>query len=319
MKKTMIICLLLIVLVGCSGTKNQAKYTIGVLQYADHPSLDAAYEGMMSHLNETIGEGNYRLIYQNAQGDNGNNELMARGFASEHVDLIYAIGTNAAQSAMNATDGKEIPVVFNAVTDPVSAGLVDSWTQPGRNITGVSDLTPVEKQMELIEELCPDAHRVGIVYNIGEINSVTQIEKIKSLSSAHSFEIVESGISSVQEIPIATQQLVENVDVIFNITDNMIVASTANIVDIALKQNIPVVASEDGQIGEGILATESLSYYALGESAGALIYDILVEGSKPQNISVVTSTETQLYINNDVAEQLGLEIPESLKSRNVMK
>ncbi|MDE8227364.1 ABC transporter substrate-binding protein [Erysipelothrix rhusiopathiae] len=180
MKKTMMFCMLLLLLVGCNSTKQKDIYTIGVLQFVDHPSLDAAYEGVKVKLDKIIGSENYRIIYQNAQGENGNNELMARGFVSQNVDLIYAIGTNSAQSAKNATEGTSIPVVFNAVTDPVSAGLVDSMEQPGQFVTGVSDQTPIEKQLALIKALLPEAKRMGIVYNMGEINSLTQVDVITS-------------------------------------------------------------------------------------------------------------------------------------------
>ncbi|WP_323610666.1 ABC transporter substrate-binding protein [Erysipelothrix enhydrae] len=317
MKKTMILCMLLLILVGCNSTKQKDLYTIGVLQFADHPSLDAAYEGMKVKLDKIIGSENYRIIYQNAQGENGNNELMARGFVSQNVDLIYAIGTNSAQSAKNATEGTSIPVVFNAVTDPVSAGLVDSMEQPGQFVTGVSDQTPVEKQLALIKALLPEAKRMGIVYNIGEINSVTQVEVITSFEK--DLEVLSIGVTSMQELPIATQQLAEKVDVIFNITDNMVVASTANIVDIASKYKVPVFASEDGQLDEGILATESLSYFDPGESAGDLICKILVHQVNPNNLSILISDKTKLFINKAVAREFGIEIPALLEERNELK
>ncbi|MDE8314918.1 ABC transporter substrate-binding protein [Erysipelothrix rhusiopathiae] len=317
MKKTMIFCMLLLLLVGCNSTKQKDIYTIGVLQFADHPSLDATYEGMKVKLDKLMGSENYRIIYQNAQGENGNNELMARGFVSQNVDLIYAIGTNSAQSAKNATDGTSIPVVFNAVTDPVSAGLVDSMEQPGQFVTGVSDQSPVEKQLALIKALLPEAKRMGIVYNIGEINSVTQVEVITSFEK--DLEVVSIGVTSMQELPIAIQQLAEKVDVIFNITDNMVVASTANIVDIASKYKVPVLASEDGQLDEGILATESLSYFDLGESAGDIICKILVDQVDPNNLSILISDKTKLYINKEVAREFGIEIPALLEERNELK
>lgn len=317
MKKTMIFCMLLLLLVGCNSTKQKDIYTIGVLQFADHPSLDAAYEGMKVKLDKIIGSENYRIIYQNAQGENGNNELMARGFVSQNVDLIYAIGTNSAQSAKNATEGTSIPVVFNAVTDPVSAGLVDSMEQPGQFVTGVSDQSPVEKQLALIKALLPEAKRMGIVYNIGEINSVTQVEVITSFEK--DLEVVSIGVTSMQELSIAIQQLAEKVDVIFNITDNMVVASTANIVDIASKYKVPVLASEDGQLDERILATESLSYFDLGESAGDIICKILVDQVDPNNLSILISDKTKLYINKEVAREFGIEIPALLEERNELK
>ncbi|AYV35006.1 ABC transporter substrate-binding protein [Erysipelothrix rhusiopathiae] len=317
MKKTMIFCMLLLLLVGCNSTKQKDIYTIGVLQFADHPSLDAAYEGMKVKLDKIIGSENYRIIYQNAQGENGNNELMARGFVSQNVDLIYAIGTNSAQSAKNATEGTSIPVVFNAVTDPVSAGLVDSMEQPGQFVTGVSDQSPVEKQLALIKALLPEAKRMGIVYNIGEINSVTQVEVITSFEK--DLEVVSIGVTSMQELPIAIQQLAEKVDVIFNITDNMVVASTANIVDIASKYKVPVLASKDGQLDEGILATESLSYFDLGESAGDIICKILVDQVDPNNLSILISDKTKLYINKEVAREFGIEISALLEERNELK
>ncbi|QIK70545.1 ABC transporter substrate-binding protein [Erysipelothrix sp. HDW6C] len=316
MKKTIVALLvLLMVLTGCGSNGNGDKLKIGVLQLAEHPSLDATYNGMVEMLNELVGEENYVVDLQNAQGDLTNADMMANKFVNDKVDVIYAIGTNAAQSAYNAAEAAGIPVVFNAVTDPVAADLVETMEKPGRNVTGVSDISPAKKQLSIVKEILPNAKKIGVVYNVGEVNSMVQIEVLQSVAGELGLEIVVKGVSNVQDITLAAQQLSSEVDAFYNITDNMVVAAMASIVDVANTAKLPVFASEDGQFDEGLLATESLSYHALGREAGTIINDILKNGKKAADIPVVTSDSTVLYVNEDVAKTLGIVLPESVLSR----
>ncbi len=317
MKKLLAVLLVLLVITGCTTKPgNEEKvYKIGVLQLVDHPSLQATYDGMIEGLNELIGEGNYEVSHHNAAGDPANAQLIAQQLVDDKVDLIYAIATSAAQAAYAAAEEAGIPVVYNAVTDPVDAGLSDSMEKPGNHATGVSDISPIDVQLALVKEILPDAKNVGILYNTGEDNSRVQLEIAKQEAKKIGLTIVEQGVSSANEIEDAATQLASKVDAIYNITDNMIVNATAQVVGIADDANIPVMASEAGQIELGILGTESIDYHNLGDLAAEVIKEILVDGKSPADIAVKTVTETVLYMNVDVAEKLGIELPQTVLDR----
>ena len=314
---------LALLLAGCgnSGDSDKEKtddgkktYKIGIIQQMEHPALDSAREGLEKYL-KGKSDAKFEITVKNAQGDNGTADTIAKQFVSEDVDLIYSIATNASQAAVNATGGTDIPVVFNAVTDGVEAKLVTSNEKPGGNVTGVSDAAPLEKQLEMISEFLPEAKKIGMIYNIGEVNGKLQVKQVEKLASKYNFKIVKKGVSATTEIATAAEQLAGDVDCIYNITDNMVVSATASITDKANAKNIPVFAAEDGQMKAGLLASDSISYEKLGEQAGSVAYDILVNGKKAGDIPVETAKDTTLYINKKVAEQLGIKIPDSLAER----
>lgn len=319
MKKIIVLVVLLgLVLTGCS-TKSENKPVIGVLQLAEHRSLDATYEGLVEVLDEKLGKDNYSINLKNAQGNMSNVQIIAEQFVKDGVDIIYAIGTNAAQTAFNVSEGTDTVVVFNAVTDPVAAGLVSANDSPGERITGVSDISPAKKQFALVKELLPEAKTVGIVYNIAEVNSKVQIDTLTPIAKEMGIEIISQGVSSMQDLSLAAKQLASKVDAFYNTTDNMVVSATSTIVDIANQQGIPVFASEDGAFEDGILATESLSYLELGKRGGDIVYDIISGAKKVVDIPVVISEETNLHINEEVAKKLGIVINEGLKSRMIVR
>ena len=314
---------LALLLAGCgnSGDSDKEKtddgkktYKIGIIQQMEHPALDSAREGLEKYL-KGKSDAKFEITVKNAQGDHGTADTIAKQFVSDDVDLIYSIATNASQAAVNATGGTDIPVVFNAVTDGVEAKLVTSNEKPGGNVTGVSDAAPLEKQLEMIREFLPEAKKIGMIYNIGEVNGKLQVKQVEKLASKYNFKIVKKGVSATTEIATAAEQLAGDVDCIYNITDNMVVSATASITDKANAKNIPVFAAEDGQMKAGLLASDSISYEKLGEQAGSVAYDILVNGKKAGDIPVETAKDTTLYINKKVAEQLGIKIPDSLAER----
>ena len=309
---------------GCSkgdaSTNNDSgsddTLTIGIVQHQEHPALDSAREGFLAKLKE-LGYDESKIDFQikYAQGEAGTDDLIVKQFVADKVDLIYAIATPAAQSAYNATMDTEIPVIFNAVTDAVEAGIVQSNEKPGGNVTGVSDAAPLEAQIKLIREMLPEAETIGMLYNLGEVNGKIQVDQVKALAPEYDFEVKDLGVSATTEIPTAAEQLSGDVDCFYNITDNMVVNATASVVDKANAKNIPVFAAEDGQMAQGLLASDSISYYSLGEQAGQIAYDILVNGKNPADIPVETAKDTTLILNQKVAEALGIEIPEELLKR----
>lgn len=318
MKKLTMVVLVLLLLVGCGSKGNDTgskKYTIGVVQLAEHPSLDATYEGLKEVLEEKLGKDNLVIDYKNAQGEINNANMIVSKFVSDKVDLIYAIATNAAQSAYNGIQGTDIPVVFNAVTDPVDAGIVKSLEKPGDNITGVSDLSPLALQIKIIKDVLPDAKKVGILYNVGESNSPIQIALLKEAVKDMGLEIIDKGVSDQSEIPLVAKSLTSEVDAFYNITDNMLVNATETLVAVADEAGIPVFATEDGKLDVGLLGAESLSYHRLGQVAGDVVVDILLNGKDAGSIPVTHLDETKLYLNLETAEKLNIGISQALLDR----
>ncbi|MEG0327066.1 MAG: ABC transporter substrate-binding protein [Erysipelothrix sp.] len=318
MKKVLVIMMSLILLAGCaSQTSNESKYRIGVIQIAEHPSLDAALRGAQEYWEEKYGE-DVEFVVKNAQGNVADADLIAQSMVSDKYDLIYAIGTNAAQSAFYATEGTGIPVVFNAVTDPVEAQLVDTLDHPGNNVTGVSDLAPADRQLMVVKNIFPNAKKVGIIYNTGEINSTVQIDALLKIAPSLGIDLDIVGISNIQDVSTVVTQMLGRVDAIYNITDNMVVSATSTITELATKKGIPVFASEDGQIKEGILAAESLSYDQLGRKAGEMIEKILINNVQPESLSVYQSRETTLILNQLVAEKFEIDL-NNYKNAKIVK
>lgn len=308
------VVLILGILTGCSDAKNE-KLTIGVVQLVQHPALDATVDGLKDYLERAGLLDQVNIVIRNAQGDPGVALTISQQFVSDGVDLIYAIATPAAQAAFNATMESKIPVVFNAVTDPVAAGIVASLSNSGNHVTGVSDAAPLDKQLQLIKEILPNASRIGLLYNLGEINGKIQVEQVAQLAPALGMEAVILGVSSNNEIAAAAAQLVSQVDAIYNITDNMIVGATSVIVDKANEVRIPVFAAEDGQMEQGLLAVDGLSYFKLGQQAGPLVEQILFNNALPSALAISTAVDTQLNVSMEVAEMLGITIPESVALR----
>lgn len=307
-------------LAGCSKTPNESAnsenktYSIGISQIVEHPALDDARKGIIDALKEEgfIEGQNLEIDFQNAQGEMANAQTIADGFASAKKDMIVAIATPSAQAAYNAT--KDIPIVFTAVTDPVSAGLVASLDKPGGNVTGSSDAAPMEKQFELIKTLVPNVKKLGVIYNTSEANSVVQVDQAKSIAAKLGLEIVEVGITSVNDIDQALNSAIGNIDALYVPTDNTVVSSIPLVANKCIENKIPVISAEDGAVKGGALATEGINYYNLGLQTGKIAAQIL-KGGKPAEIPVGLLEDTTLVINETTAAKLGITIPEALKAR----
>ena len=306
MKRFLVVWLVLLVLVGCSTEGEKSQFKVGILQWTNHPALDDAREGLVAELKD------YDIVYKNANDDASNANMMLAQMLDEGVDLIYAIATPAAQVAASQAD---VPVVFNAVTDAVAAGLVSSNEAPSANVTGVSDMAPIERQLALIKEFLPEATSVGVLFNTSEDNSVRQIEMIKSLIDKHGLNLNIQGITSPQEIALATEALAIKSDALYIITDNMVASATSQVVNVANEHSIPVFMAEGGQFEHGILASDSISYEKLGKQAAAMVKKILEDGVAIADIPVEISEDTELLVSDEVAKLLGIEIPVSILER----
>ena len=290
------------------------SYTIGINQFAVHGSLDNCREGFLEGLAENgIVEGkNLTVLEENAQADPGLAAQISTNFAGQKVDLICAIATPSAQSAYSVGRKNDIPVIYTAVTDPVAAELANADGTPVGEVTGTSDKLPVESQLKMIRTMLPDAKTIGIMYSTSEINSVSAIEEYKEAAPEYGFEIVESGISSTADIPLAADALVEKVDCINNLTDNTVVSSLPVILDKAAKKNIPVFGSEIEQVKIGCLAAVGLDYVSLGEQTGKMAAKVLKGEKKASEMNFEVIEEAAFYGNNKVAENLGITIPAEL-------
>lgn len=305
-------------LAGCGGSDGNSAdgYTIGISQFAEHGSLDNCREGFIQGLAEAgIVEGeNLTIEYKNSAADMGTASQIASGFVSDEVDMICAIATPTAQASYNAAMDAEIPVVFTAVTDPVAAELASEDGTPVGEITGTSDKLPVEKQLEMIREILPEAKKIGIIYTTSEANSVSAIKEYEEKVADYGFELITKGVTAVSEVGLAAEDLLTQVDCITNLTDNTVVSALATVLDKANAAGIPVFGSEIEQVKIGCLAAEGLDYVALGRKTGEMAAKVLKGEAKASEITFEQITEAGLYVNTKVAENLGITLAEDLVS-----
>lgn len=298
---------------GTDASKSKDVYKIGITQYADHPSLDNCREGFIEGLkaNGFVEGKNLKIDYQAAQANDSMNTQIAQTFANSGMDLVCGIATPSAQALYVACKEKNIPVIFNAISDPVSAELAVSETQPMEGITGISDLLPVKAQLELIREILPDAQKIGIIYTTSEANSVSTIELYKTLAAEYGFKIIDKGIAKQAEVTQAADILLKQVDCISNLTDNTVVAALSAVLEKANAQGIPVFGSEEEQVRNGCIASAGLDYVALGVQAGNMAARVL-KGEDISTIPFETIQESKLTVNLKAAEDLGLKIPNDI-------
>lgn len=305
-------------LAACSsGDKEKADgkvLKIGVIQLIKHDALDRAYEGFVAGLEElgyVEGE-NLEIEYQVAAGEQANCLSIAESMINDKKDLIFTIATPAAQAAASKTD--EIPIVLTAVTDPAGSGIVASNEEPGRNVTGTSDLTPVAEQIDLLTQIIPDAKKVAVLYCSTESNSEIQLNMAKEAAKAKNLEIVEASVSSSNEIQQMVASLRGKVDAIYVPTDNVIAAGMETVSMVATDAGLPVICGEAGPVKAGGLATLALDYYDLGVSAAKQAVDILVNGKDITKMPIeYLSKDTLKYaVNKAIAKQLGITIPEEI-------
>ena len=332
MKKKMIFLMitaaLLTAFAGCgaatsaSGSENSSggeSYTIGISQFAEHGSLDNCREGFLEGLKEEgLEEGkNLTVKVNNAASDMGTAAQIAQSFAADDMDLICAIATPAAQAAYNAAMDKGIPVIYTAVTNPEEAQLADSDGNPVGAVTGTSDQLPVEAQLKMIRELLPEAKTIGILYTTSEANSVYSISQYEKLAGDYGFTLETAGVTSTSEVSLAAADLLDKVDCLTNLTDNTVVSALPSILDAANKKNIPVFGSEIEQVKIGCLAAEGLDYINLGKETGKMAAKILKGEASAEEMNYELLTDSSLYINQAVADNLGITIPDSMTERAV--
>lgn len=293
---------------GC-GTGTASVPVIGISQYAEHPSLDNCREGFLLGLQEAgLAEGtDYTIDYQNAGNDNNIATQIAQNFSSKNVALMCAIATPAATACFAAAEDKDIPVVFNAISDPQQANLTEG------NITGVSDKLPIDPQLALIRQLQPDAKTIGILYTTSEPNSVSAIAEYEAKAAAYGFTIDAVGVTSESEVTQAADTLINHqVDCFSNLTDNNVVNVLASILEKTNEAGIPVYGSEVEQVKKGCVASAGIDYVALGKMAGRQAAKILKGEATATDMPYETVSEYSTYINSDALAAMQLTVPAEL-------
>lgn len=287
-------------------------YKIGLVQMMEHPSLDEIRNSVLAELKaQGYDESRVVIDYQNGQGDMGTLNTIAQKFVGDEVDMIIAIATPSAQAAAAATT--DIPIVFSAVTDPVSAGLVSSVEAPDRNCTGTSDAIPTAQIFELAEKLTPGIKTYGLLYNQGESNSVSVIADAKQALTARGLAYEEACVINSGEVTSAAQSLVGKVDAIFSPIDNTVAFAMPNLAQICIENKLPAYVAADSMVNDGGLATVGVNYTQLGKQTAGMAIEIL-NGKAVADVPVQVLTEYSTVINPETAAALGITVPAELAS-----
>ncbi|WP_105140253.1 ABC transporter substrate-binding protein [Streptococcus suis] len=298
----------LLILAACSSSSEQASsdvVKVGVLQYMEHESLTAAREGFVAELEANGYKEGEKLVldYQNAQGDQANLQTISEQLIDGN-DIVLAIATPSAQSL--ATVSTETPIVFTAVTDPLSADLVESIEKPGGLLTGTSDQAPIDKQVELLGQAVPDAKTVGILYTTSERNSEVQVEQAKELLEKAGYKVVVKGITSTNEVQDATTSLMKDVDALFIPTDNTVASTMTMIGELSVEHKVPVIGGSTDMVDEGGLLTYGTNYEALGRQTAKMAIKI-IEGANVSETAVEYPETVSLHVNEEMAQKLGID------------
>ena len=292
-----------------NGETSTAKFSIGVIQLAPHTALDDAREGFIEGLNEAGLD--YEIEVLNAAGEQANCPTLATKLVNDQVDLILAIATPAAQAAAQATD--TIPILVTAVTDPAHAGLVESNDAPGGNVSGTSDMNPVEDQLELLLTLAPETKTVGLLYNAGEDNSILQANLAEEILTAKNIAVEHFTASDSSQIQSVAQSMVGKVDAVYIPTDNLMADTIATISMVLTPEGIPTICGEGNMVTNGGFATYGFSYRELGRQTAAQAVSILEDGADISTMPIgFYEGELELIVNDEVAAELGIEIPADL-------
>jgi len=288
--------------------KKKDVFRIGISQFITHQSLDATREGFVDELAKQgyIEGKNIEIDLQNAQGEQRNLKTISQQLA-ESSDVVLAIATPSAQSLANTT--QTTPVIFSAVTDPVSAKLVESREHPGGNVTGTSDQSSdaISTQINLIKKVLPKAKTIGILYTQSEPNSVVQKDEAKRLLEEKGFTVVEKTILDSNNVKAAAESLMAEVDMVFVPTDNIISSTMETVKQVSIKHKVPVFGGSTEMVAVGGLYNYGTNYEELGRQTARMLVRVL-KGENPENIAVELPEKLELHTNQEMADALGIDI-----------
>ena len=293
---------------GSSESSGQT-YTIGICQQMEHEALDQATQGFKDACTELFGEGNVEFDEQNAQGEQAMCSTIINNFVSSDVDLILANATLPLQTAAQAT--ADIPILGTSITDYATALGIDDWTgATGVNISGTSDLAPIDQQEDMLVELLPDTKKVGILYCSAEPNSQYQAQLFEKALDEDGIAYEEYTAADSNEIQTVVNSAIETCDALYIPTDNTMASNTQIVNNICMPAKVPVIAGEQGICSGCGIATLSISYYDIGYTAGEMAYQVLVEGEDISTMEIQTAPEVTKMYNPTICEELGIEIPD---------
>ncbi|GKT10615.1 ABC transporter substrate-binding protein [Desulforhabdus sp. TSK] len=298
----------------CPAGAEDKNITVGISQIVEHPALDAARKGFIDALKDGgyVEGKNVTYDIQIAQGNMATANSIAKSFVGKNVDLIHTIATPTSQACVNAT--KTIPIVISSVTDPVGAGLVKSLEAPGGNVTGTTDRSPVDRQMDLILEIAPQVKRLGVIYNSGEDNSLASLKQIKEEAAKRGMEVVEAPVSNSSGVFPAAKSLVGRVDAVHIPTDNTVVSAFDSVVKVCIDNRIPLFAADTDSVPRGAVAAVAIDYYRLGRQSGEMALRIL-KGENPATMPVEVLKDLKLVVNKQSAEKMGVTLPDPVLKR----
>ena len=291
-----------------SGTKT---YKVAIVQHIDHPSLNQIRETIKSEFKELGLDGKVEIIEKNANGDASMLPSIMQSLAAENVDMIIPIATPTAQAAAAATS--TIAIVFSAVSTPIEAGLVTSFEDTSKNITGVSNSIPIEEIFKLAAQLTPNVKTFGFVYNPSEVNSATGIERAKAYCDANGLKYKEATVGSTADIQQASASLANEVDAFFTPNDNMVASAMPTYLQVATNAKKPIYVGADSMVADGGLATVGIDYVKLGKQTAQMAQRI-INGASIKDTHVEAIQEFAKMINTNTSKELGIEIPESIKA-----
>jgi putative ABC transport system substrate-binding protein len=291
-----------------TGSTDGQTYKIGICQLVQHDALDAATQGFEDALTEKLGDA-VTFDLQNASGESANCATIVNGFVSDNVDLILANATAPLQAAASATD--TIPILGTSITDYATALDISDWTGTvGTNISGTSDLAPLDQQAAMIQELFPDAKTVGLFYCSSEANSVYQCDEMENYLADLGYETVRYTFNDTNDVTSVAQSAADSVDVLYIPTDNTAASNTEAIANVVIPAELPVIAGEEGICQGCGVATLSISYYDIGYKSGEMAYEILVNGADVSTMAVEYAPTVTKEYNAANCETLGITIPD---------
>jgi len=302
--------LLLLLLLAGGSSAWARSYTISFNQIVEHPALDALRQGVK----DALAAKGYQVTYHDhiAQGNIGTANLIARQILGENPDVVVPIATPTAQACAQVI--KQVPIVFAAVSDPVGAGLVKSFEHPGGNVTGTSDMSPVDRQLALIREILPGLKRIGIIYNSGEANSLAILQVLKVEAAKLGIAVEEATVSNSAGVSQAARSLVGRADAVYIPTDNTVVSAFEAITKVGIQSKLPVFAADVDSVARGAIAALAVDYHRMGLQTGEMVARIL-EGAEPAETPVETLKELLVHINPQSAAAMGVTLPEGLVKR----
>ncbi len=295
------------------ATASAASFKISVTQIVEHPALDATQKGFKDGLKELGVEAEYSVHI--AQGNIATANQIASTIQGEKPDLILAIATPTAQAVVQKI--KDTPILATAVTDFVGAGLVKDMEKPGANVSGMTDLTPIDRQIQLAKEIMPGLTKLGVMYNAGEANSVTLVNLVKAEAKKLGIEVEEATVVNSAAVLPAARSLVGRAQAIYVPTDNTVVSALESVIKVAADNDMPIFSGDTDSVERGTLASLGFDYYGMGKQTAIMAKKILVDGVNVGDMPVEKLKELNLFVNKKAAADFGVEVPAAVYERAV--